>query len=158
MWHWSLYLALLPEVSDSPSLCNNWLRLRRLHRRPALAVRVEVICNKKQSGNIPPPLPRPRRQKLPTGLGAAWPRYSDTAWPHRIHHWSASHCRPRGSEQGPGSLTTNCRTRIDISVSLVPIDLCFCNAESVCFIKLETKWCHQTDVLIFPGVWPADTN
>ena len=58
--------------SVTPSLCNNSLRLRRLHWRPALAVRVEVICNKKQSGNIPPQ-PQPASQ-----TEAAWPRSSDT--------------------------------------------------------------------------------
>ena len=119
MWHWSLYLALLPEVSDSPSLCNNWLRLWRLHWRPALAVRVEVICNKKQSGNIPPPLPPPgladrscRRGGVQLGLDTQ----IRPAWPHiTIHHWSAATLQTRGSDQWPGSLTTNCRTRIDMS-------------------------------------------
>ena len=160
MWHWLdcwIYLALLSEVSDSPSLCNNWLRLRRLHRRPALAVRVEVICNKKQSGNIPPlPSPsRPRRLKLLgwVQLGLDTP---DTETGHTPH---ITHCRPGGQALGPHTQSAE-PARNNVSVSVITIDLCFCDWESVLSdsLNLRQNWCHQTDVLIFPGVWPTDTN
>ncbi len=160
MWHWLdcwIYLALLSEVSDSPSLCNNWLRLRRLHRRPALAVRVEVICNKKQSGNIPPPaLPQPASQTEAAGLGAAWPRYSRYwDWAHTAHHT----LQTRGQALGPHTQSAE-PARNNVSVSVITIDLCFCDWESVLSdsLNLRQNWCHQTDVLIFPGVWPTDTN
>ena len=158
MWHWLdcwIYLTLLSEVSDSPSLCNNWLRLRRLHRRPALAVRVEVICNKKQSGNTPPPAPNPAGlADWSCWAGAAWPRYSRYwDWPHTTHytadtrHWDHTHNLQRPA-------------RNNVSVSVITIDLCFCDWESVLSdsLNLRQNWCHQTDVLIFPGVWPTDTN
>ena len=143
MWHCRVLHCVTSQWL--PSLCNNSLGLRRLHWRPALSVSRSFAT--KNSLAISPP-----------GL-ADWSCWAGAAWPRsqirpRLRPLDITLCRL-------GSLVTTDHTLQNQREFLSDVwNLCVCDAETVsrASLNLRQNLCHQTDVLIFPGVWPTDTN
>ena len=153
VWQWHCCVLHCVTSHWHPSLCNNSLGLRRLHWRPA--VRVEVICNKKQSGNIPPPQPASQTEAAGLVQLGLDPQIRPRLWGEAT--LDTSHSADWGTLVTTDHTLQNHREFLsDVWI------LYFCDAETGsgarASLNLRQNWCHQTAVLIFPGVWPTDTN